>query len=250
MPYRETTTRETDKTHFLATLYRFLTPHTLLCINCGDKCPFNRGEWIRVRKKTDSYANTLYYRIEDTSNFPTLILSAPVQKPTQVLSKNVTKPDILEAGKAQTAVEEQLQVEFTPFSVNFDSLDSSSKQSVICEMIDIIPPVYQMKRWLEEKTTVGAQASLRNWDRMPPAACGLLRWVIASNRSCIVPVDEVDEDGNKTEGVREHGVWGMDDYSQFRFAMGAPDKEQRFVKAVQEVQSKYSLQCRLLKRPR
>lgn len=249
MPCQATVPREIDKTNFPATLFKSLTPHTLHCIGCGDKCPFNRGEWIRVRKKPDSYGNSFYYRIEDISGFPTLVLSAPVQKSFQIPSKSATKSDAVETGKSQTSIEEQLQVEFSPFCVNFDSLDSVSKRTVICEMIDIIPPVYQMKRWLEEKTTVGAQASLRNWDRMPPAACGLLRWIIASNRSCIVPVDEVDEDGNKTEDVREQGVWGMDDYNQFRFAMGAPDKEQRFVKAVQEAQSKYSLQCKPIKRP-
>lgn len=33
----------------------------------------------------------------------------------------------------------------------------------------------------------------------------------------------------------------MSDYIQFRFAMGAPDKEQRFVKAVKEAQQQYAL---------
>lgn len=146
----------------------------------------------------------------------------------------------------QTSPSDPIKVHVTRFTTNFDSLDASDKRSIICDIIDTIPPVHQMKKWLEENTTVGAQASLRNWtEEISPAACGLIRWIIASNRSCIVPVDEINESGQRSEVAAEPRVWGMGGFIQFRFAMGAPDKEQRFVTAVRDAQGRLNLACKL-----
>jgi ubiquitin-conjugating enzyme E2 Q len=86
-------------------------------------------------------------------------------------------------------------------------------------------------------------------ERVSPTACGVLRWIIASNRSCIVPIEDDIEDETEKENLikaipgKEQGVWGMGDLKQFRFAMGAPDKEQRFVNAVKDAQERLKLTC-------
>ncbi|RPB20605.1 hypothetical protein L211DRAFT_841537 [Terfezia boudieri ATCC MYA-4762] len=225
-----------DPLNFQAELDRSELPHTLSC-TYGITSPLKRGEWIRVRNP--QAVDTYYYRVEDTSCFPKITLSMPVVKPISTPMDAVGAQPVTPQGAPDEGCE---QVTCTTFSVNFDEMDYGAKQTAITEIIDTIPPVYDMKTWLEENTTIASQASLRNWtDRISPAAFGVLRWIIASNRSCIIPVDEVDKEGNKAEDTRESRVWGMGDYIQFRFAMGAPDKEQRFVKAVKEAQQKHAL---------
>ena len=86
-----------------------------------------------------------------------------------------------------------------------------------------------MKDYLQGKA--GKELSLHKWsDRISPAAIGVLRWIIASNRSCIVQVDSI-ESGSRPP---EERVSGMPEWIQFRFAQGAPDKEQRFIQSVQD----------------
>lgn len=239
-----------DPLNFQAELDRSKLPHTLRC-TFGITSPLKRGEWIRARNP--QAVDTYYYKVEDVSCSPNITLSMPVLKPVSTPmdavgadSRRLATQPLTPQGTPDEGCE---QVTCTTFSINFDEMDDVAKQAAITEIIDTIPPVYDMKTWLEENTTVASQASLRNWtDRISPAACGVLRWIIASNRSCIIPVDEVDKGGNKTDDTRESRVWGMGDYIQFRFAMGAPDKEQRFVKAVKEAQQKHALKCKALQR--
>jgi len=244
MPRRDSL--EPDPLNFQAVLDRSKLPHTLVCTDCTT-CPLKRGEWIRVRNP--QAVDTLYYRVADVSSFPSITLSMPVLKPVSTPVDAIGVDSRRLAAKPPTPQgttdEGSEQVTCTTFSVNFDEMDYMAKQAAITEIIDTIPPVSDMKVWLEENTTAVSQASLRNWvDRISPAAWGVLRWIIASNRSCIIPADEVGNVGSKADDTREPRVWGMGDYMQFRFAMGAPDKEQRFVKAVKEAQQKHALKCK------
>jgi len=80
--------------------------------------------------------------------------------------------------------------------------------------------------------------SLRAWkERISPAALGILRWIIASNRSCIVQVDKCPgQDDNEISMAKvrlDQKVANVtDSWVQFRFAQGSPDKEQRFLNAL------------------
>ncbi len=121
------------------------------------------------------------------------------------------------------------EVEFVVYDQNFDDLDDAEKQNSLCMLLDTLPSIIQMKDFLGTRN--GKDVSLRAWpDRFSPAALGVLRWIIASNRSCIVQVDNIDGESRKAE----ERVSGMSQWMQFRFAQGAPDKEQRFVSAVRE----------------
>jgi ubiquitin-conjugating enzyme E2 Q len=63
---------------------------------------------------------------------------------------------------------------------------------------------------------------------------GLLRWIIASNRSCIVQVDKCPGQEATDPSIRLEQKCSnvSDNWVQFRFAQGAPDKEQRFLNAL------------------
>lgn len=119
------------------------------------------------------------------------------------------------------------EVQFIVYDQNFDDFDDHEKQASICMLLETLPSVQQMSDFLQSKG--GQENSLRNWtDRISPAALGVLRWIIASNRSCIIQVDSLDGGARKSE----ERVSGMPGWMQFRFAQGAPDKEQRFVTSI------------------
>ncbi|KAL8830305.1 MAG: hypothetical protein Q9170_005788, partial [Blastenia crenularia] len=123
------------------------------------------------------------------------------------------------------------EVEIVIYDQVFDDLPFKDKQSIICTLLDTLPSVTEMKEYLQNKR--GKDMTLKSWyDRISPAAVGVLRWVIASNRSCIVQVDHIE--GENTRASEER-VSGMSQWMQFRFAQGAPDKEQRFVNSVRNV---------------
>lgn len=120
-------------------------------------------------------------------------------------------------------------IEFAVYDENFDDLDDNEKQSSIVILLDTLPSIAQMSAFLRSKG--GQDTSLRTWaDKISPASLGLLRWIIASNRSCIIQVDSLDGSTRKPE----ERVSGMAGWMQFRFAQGAPDKEQRFVTSIKD----------------
>ena len=143
--------------------------------------------------------------------------------PEQAPTPTITPPpaDTIENSKLPN-------VTFVVYNHNFDDLQDNEKRSSICMLLSTLPSVVDMKAFL---LGMGAKhMTLRAWsDRISPAALGLLRWIIASNRSCILQVEDSDR------------VSGMGQFQQFRFAQGAPDKEQRFVTSVNQTKERLSL---------
>ena len=122
------------------------------------------------------------------------------------------------------------EISFVIYDQNLDDLPYEEKQTIVCTLLDTLPSVAEMKEYLHSNR--GKDMALKNWhDRISPAAAGLLRWIIASNRSCIVEVDRIE---GETSRASEERVTGMSQWMQFRFAQGAPDKEQRFIQAIRD----------------
>lgn len=121
---------------------------------------------------------------------------------------------------------------------NFDDLDDQLKATAICELLHTLPSIHEMVQYLSLSSS--SQSSLSTWhDRIPPAALGILRWIVASNRSCIVQVSELKGMGPGIGKSRvEQKLTKIDDYVQFRFAQGAPSKEALFHKALKELGGK------------
>lgn len=210
----------------------------------GDKVPSLRtGNWLCVTNPAND-GSRMHCRVVETL-FPTVRLGPAILAPTKGPSEEKNGPAASKSvtTNAQSAVltpaatppfgalEQGLskfpEVSCTIYDQNFDDLDSSSKSKTIRMLLDTLPSITRLKDYLE----TGRHSTLNSWaDRLSPAALGVLRWIIASNRSCIIQVDDMDSSTKSSE----ERVSGMPKYMQFRFAQGAPDKEQRFIQSVRD----------------
>lgn len=209
------------------------------------KCPFRVGDWIVIR--LEQYPNRpMHCRVIETTFYPTVKLAEPIVpmlpaerpgNPSQ-LSAHANSASSTAARKINTLpftpVDEFRKAGYFIYNQNFDDLHEFHKREAIYALLDIIPSVAEMKTYL----TLKAQSSLSSWvDRIPTAALGFLRWIIASNRACIVQVEEAGEASKQGE----ERLYGMNGWTQFRFAMGAPDKERRFLQAVDATKDRLNL---------
>ncbi len=185
------------------------------------------GDWLVI---TATCFEGAYHARVEQNFFPTVRLgeliyvSSTDRKP----SDNSTSKVSAEVGlvDAQVFVYDQC----------FDELPDQDKQNSITCVLDTLPDVMQMKAFLESQPQDPSLKRFRH--RISDTALNLLRWIIASNRSCIMQVDRAS---SASAAGMEDGVSGMEGWMQFRFAQGAPDKEQRFMDCVKEVSSRLHL---------
>ncbi|KAK5951909.1 hypothetical protein OHC33_007202 [Knufia fluminis] len=183
-----------------------------------------KGDFI-VLTHPVHFSGAIYHRVEEV-----MAPSVSLGPPTHV--NNIGKDD----SKAKRLPQEgYFEVDCYLFSHSFDEMSNDYKAKAIIAMLDTIPPVKEMVQYLQTHS-FGQDSSLRQWrDRISPSALNILRWIIASNRSCIMQVDTVlAPDAVSNAQSREDRITGMNEYMQFRFAQGAPDKEQRFIDCVKK----------------
>ncbi|KAL8765835.1 MAG: hypothetical protein Q9209_007194 [Squamulea sp. 1 TL-2023] len=174
-------------------------------------------------------SDTPEYEPRDSNSQPS---PATPRRPGDSLADPTRTPVPIPPAAAAAVVGKYPEAEIIIYDQNFDDLSFSDKQSTTCMLLDTLPGVMDMKRYLQSKS--GKDMNLKEWqDRISPAAAGVLRWIIASNRSCIVEVDHLEEGGSPR--ASEERVTGMPQWMQFRFAQGAPDKEQRFIQSIRDV---------------
>ncbi|KAM5448542.1 putative E2 ubiquitin-conjugating enzyme [Microsporum audouinii] len=175
------------------------------------------GDWLVIIDE----GCYLHCRVTDTSEWPSVNLSNPIKVLKHAAAKQVsTTSDIR---KVSVAWYEQ----------NFDDLDRKFQHQMIVSLLDTLPTVVEMKEYLTENPR-GSQRTLAQWkDKISKSALDILRWIVASNRSCIIQ-DDPDPIGDDTVSppTNNDRVRGVAGYMQFRFAQGAPDKEERFSQAV------------------
>ena len=157
---------------------------------------------------TDAYAQQLGFETQDhgaLARGTKTIVDAPTPVATPPLVPGTS-----------TAMYEE--VDFVKFDQHFDELKDPEKQSAIRILLDTLPSVTEMRAHLRNMGE--KHMSLQAWtERIIPAARGILRWIIASNRSCILQIDS--SDGRK--GNSEERVSGMQSHMQFRFAQVGSD---------------------------
>lgn len=130
------------------------------------------------------------------------------------------------------------------YAENFDDMSDVEKAETIVMLLSTLPHISELRAFLNQQK-FSSEPNLRAWqDRVSPAALGMLRWIIASNRSCIVQVDTCpgqDEDDVVASKIRldQKCLNVADDWLQFRFAQGSPDKEQRFLDALKAQQGSF-----------
>ncbi|EIW74242.1 hypothetical protein CONPUDRAFT_85969 [Coniophora puteana RWD-64-598 SS2] len=108
----------------------------------------------------------------------------------------------------------------------FDELSVPQMRKSIVEMIGRLPPIEDMKSHLEQKVIPGVtRPTLRDMDPdIPLAAWTILRWCVAS---CTADI-HVSEPDERIRNVSRK------DWMQFRFVVGAPDKEAQFKDEVEK----------------
>lgn len=160
------------------------------------------------------------------------------------LSRKFSKPQIQGTPSIPLGI---IDAELTIYETNFDDLESNSKADTIAMLLETVPTVKEMRAFLRQRGVHHSDPSLMEWnERISPTALGLLRWIIASNRSCIVQVDRVtskseSDDDMVVKSLRlDEKISGVDGWCQFRFAQGAPDKENRFQQALTDTKSIHS----------
>lgn len=128
------------------------------------------------------------------------------------------------------------------YDQNFDDMDNPNKCDTILMLLGTLPRISELQQYLQQQK-LHSEPNLRAWkDRISPAALGLLRWILASNRSCIVQVDRCpgqEGPGGSLAKVRLDQKCSnvAAEWLQFRFAQGSPDKEQRFLAALKAEQT-------------
>nr|POE92356.1 isoform 2 of ubiquitin-conjugating enzyme e2 q2 [Quercus suber] len=192
----------------------------------------------------------LHCRVSDVTYFPTISIGEPVKLPKQAshIGSAFQTASSLESQRTLPASSTKwIPSTFQIYDQDFEKLNNYERCHSICEMLATLPSVKLMQTYLRKSHNV----ELKTWvDRVSPAAMSLLRWIIASNRACIM---QVDGDGeairderapkkNTLFGASTERVYGMKNYLQFRFAMGAPDKEQRFITEVRNKAATKQLQ--------
>jgi ubiquitin-conjugating enzyme E2 Q len=186
------------------------------------------GDWVMLKEpKTEEQDEIRHHRVLSVSHRLVKLSALPLHTNMHVK---------YHGSIGSTKADSNVLVNVYRYKRNFDSLTDAFRRAVILNQIDLLPSVNEMKQWLEAHP----RSNLSKWkDKISPTALAILRWIIASNRSCIVGVDEPER------------VRGMNDWIQFRFAMGAPvrtnylesiivylflqDKEQRFIDAVNDL---------------
>ncbi|KAL1953869.1 hypothetical protein VTO42DRAFT_2093 [Malbranchea cinnamomea] len=221
--YQSPQVNSTGKKRTFGTYKRFeatLDPKSMELVfpNTFAQCPVAIGDWIVVSDPM-GVSSDFHCRVRETSLWPTIQLSDPIRRASELnLVQQLSKESYnnREAPGPRT-------VTFVVYDTNFDDLDQDEKRAMIATLLETLPTVEEMRTFLTDRSSSPSPV-LSSWrDRIPKSALDILRWIVASNRSCII-----QENPNSAND----SVYGMDGYMQFRFAQGAPDKEQRFMQSV------------------
>ena len=171
--------------------------------------------------------------------------------PSSLSSENehLPAPKYGQDGSRASQSSSVVDIQFCQYDRQFDRLSDPEKAQTIIMLLELLPPVKEMRDYLLRQSQKG-EPKLKHWvDRINPASRSILRWIISSNRSVILQVDSVPEEPSQTESVPnisanetsprlDQKVTGMDSWIQFRFAQGSPDKEQRFIDSLKSMSSK------------
>jgi len=205
--------------------------------------PISVGQWLLIEysklDQEDKVSQHIRHRKVIETWYPRVSLGDPTKQysalPNEALSISTSKDSASKESVKASSNRQNLVYEVSVRIYNhlLDDCSLKAQQATICMLLNTIPSVTEMKNYLLQPQNRNKPLTTWNY-RISPAAFGVLRWIIASNRSCIV---QVDDPLSKTQNDADR-VFGMDGYIQFRLAQGAPDKEQRFIDAVNKTKER------------
>lgn len=203
----------------------------------NDIASLRPGDWMFVLPKRGS---AVHCRIEDTSCSPSIVVGEGQLTPSPGSPPRKKK----QPGHDSEPAPGPIEAEYWIYDQSFDDIPEQKQARVLLMLLTLLPSVADMKNYLGENPNF----SLAAWkERIPPASLGLFRWIISSNRACIMQADELPSDLPVGRPVQNDGgtatiklglrkpvsrVFGMHGWLAFRFASGAPDKEQRFINSI------------------
>jgi ubiquitin-conjugating enzyme E2 Q len=227
----------------------FILAKKEVVLDAEDPCDVVVGDWVEITSRDatqDPGRNVFHFRVASYTH-PHMHLINPGLEYDNSSSGGIFMPQVMQENNlggapsrqsaTATSSKDRIRVKLAAFKMKFDDLTVIQKDATILSLLRNMPSINDMTAYLQA-TKASGEPSFRNWtDRMCPAALGLLRWIVASNLSCIVQVDrypgqpEVDALSNNASRLGQR-VTNLDGWVQFRFAQGAPDKEQKFHKAL------------------
>ncbi|KAI9368542.1 hypothetical protein BJX61DRAFT_523538 [Aspergillus egyptiacus] len=215
---RETETLDSDPKTLKGHLtYDELGAPSLRLYSCA---AITTGDWIvlLLPPEPDRSHRELYARVRDTSSWPNISLSPLIAPGDPIHGAQPPEKPLMG------------EISFVVYDTDLSTLPDAQKCKSILDLLNSLPRVSKMKHFIEHGAT-GHLQPLNQWqDRIHASALYVLQWIIGTNRSVIV----YDNDP-------QYHVSGMKSYLQFRFAQGAPDKEQRFVESVNQTAARLKL---------
>lgn len=187
-----------------------------------------------------------HFRVEDISYFPLVKLSSTAVNRLghdgMVISDGSSTLAGVPATPATTPPPPSMvTAKLAIYNQNFDEMNDVQKGETIVMLLETLPSIRELRTYLVQQSR-DSESSLKSWkERVSPAALGMLRWIIASNRSCIVQVDrcpgQSDAELAMSKTRLDQRLTGISEsWVQFRFAQGSPDKEQRFLNSLRAQQ--------------
>lgn len=198
--------------------------------------PVHKGDWVDIVREDQL---KIHCRVKDVSLYPVVKLSNPIYQVTTTAQSNDSRPTTPKTPSASPSRPEWRSAQMVIYNSNLDDMNDDAKAISIITLLETLPSVKEMTEYLLQQSQ-HSEPSLKTWyDRISPAALGILRWIIASNRSYIVQVDtypgQEDAEPDDNSSRLDQCVSNIPDtWVQFRFAQGSPDKEQRFIKALEK----------------
>ncbi|KAH7346789.1 hypothetical protein BKA65DRAFT_399825 [Rhexocercosporidium sp. MPI-PUGE-AT-0058] len=197
--------------------------------------PVRNGDWVVITATGRPFPD--HFRVEDISYFPLLSCLQPL------LIVTASSLSAVPATPATTPPPPSLlPAKLAVYNQNFDEMNDLQKGETIVMLLETLPSIRELQAFLVQQSRESVP-SLKGWkERVSPAALGMLRWIIASNRSCIVQVDrcpgQSDAELAMSKTRLDQRLSGIsENWVQFRFAQGSPDKEQRFLNSLRAQQS-------------
>ncbi|KFZ15187.1 hypothetical protein V502_05757 [Pseudogymnoascus sp. VKM F-4520 (FW-2644)] len=228
----------------------FIWAQKEVVMDAEDLCDVRVGDWVEITTQDatqDPGKNVFHFRVSSYMHPHMDLINSGLDDDTARFGGGISMPQVIQEnnvgrvpsqnGTTASPSKDRIRVKLAVFQMKFDDLSVVQKDATILALLRNMPSINEMRAYLQATKATG-EPSFRNWtDRLCPAALGLLRWIVASNLSCIVQVDrypgQPEADAlSKNASRLEQKVTNLDGWVQFRFAQGAPDKEQKFHKAL------------------